>query len=155
MQENTENKKIKNATEIEYMGIIFRSVLERDIYKYLVEHNYSVQHEPVKFVIWEGHKPKIPVFERFKDRKAHRRIWGRHSYKMLDITYTPDFILNYNDKIFVIEAKGYENDVFPYKKKLFIEYLEKHHPDYTFMEIFSLKELKEALKIIENEKETE
>lgn len=154
MQENAENKKIKNATEIEYMGITFRSVLERNIYKYLVEHNYSVQHEPVKFIIWEGHEPKIPVFERFKNRKTHLKVWGKNSYKMKDITYTPDFILKYGDKTYIIEAKGFENDVFPYKKKLFIEYLEKYHPDYTFMEIFSLKELREALKIIENEKET-
>lgn len=69
--------------KINYNGIVFDSELEVDYYKYLVEQQKS------RIVATFTYHPTIPI----------------------DITknnsYTPDFIVFYNDRIEIIETKGY------------------------------------------------
>lgn len=93
------NKKVRNATPNEYDGIKFKSKLETYVYKQLKAHNLKAEYEPTKYEL-------LPAFI-FKEKKIR------------PITYTPDFV---NDK-FIIECKGYPNEKFPLKLKLFYYYL--------------------------------
>ena len=69
---NAENKKIKNASPLEYDGISFKSKLEKMIYQILKENGFPVEYEPHKFVIWEGFRPTIPFYNKDKKLNFHR-----------------------------------------------------------------------------------
>ena len=148
-----ENKKVKNATLCEYDGIRFKSILEMDSYIVLKEEGFNPEYEKKTFHIWEGKKFLVPCYEQFKDRKLHKKVWGLNSYKPLDVKYTPDFTFfictsSGAMRLIIIECKGKENDVYPYKKKLFRTYLETNHPDSIFFEIHSKKQLCSAVEVI-------
>jgi hypothetical protein len=46
-----------------------------------------------------------------------------------------------------------ENDVFPIKKKLFRAWLEEHYPKSIYFEIYTKRQLLQAIDIINNLKE--
>lgn len=143
-----ENKKIRNATPLVYDNIHFKSRLEVMIYKTLTQYGFKVYYEPTKYTIWTGFKPTIPFYT--KDKKT--RMLKLDDKKLIDITYTPDFITEKGNIVIIIEAKGFENDVFPYKKKLFRKYIEDVNQEtgqeILFFEIFTKKQLLQAIDII-------
>lgn len=126
----SQNKKIKNATPIEADGIKFRSKLELYTYKKLKEANIVTEYEQHKYEL-------LPAF-----------IF--HGKKIRAITYLPDFVGNG----FVIECKGYSNDAFPLRKKLFEFWLSVHEPETQYHVVRTQKEvdqLVETLKSLNNE----
>lgn len=139
----SENKKIKNATPTSYNGIQFKSKLEVNCYKTLLQHGFKPLYEERTFVIWQGFKPTVPFYNRRKKTKSLELDSG----KLRDITYTPDLTFTANGKLVIIECKGLEDPVFPVKKKLFRGYLEDH-PDTLYFEIRSTRELLKAIDII-------
>lgn len=145
------NKKIKNATPLEYNGIKFKSRLEVMIYKTLLQEGFNPQYEPTTYIIWQGFKPIIP----FYDKDIHTKLLKLNDKKVIDIKYTPDFIFHYNQTLVVIEAKGMENDVFYIKKKLFRAYLEDMYLQAgiksMYFEVYTKKQLLQAIEIIKNE----
>lgn len=141
-----ENKKIKNATPLEYEGISFKSKLEKMVYQTLREQNFPVEYEPRKFIIWEGFKPTVP----FYNKDTHTRMLKLEDKKIINISYTPDFLINYNDYLVIIEAKGMENNCFYLKKKMFRKWLEDHEPKSIYFEIYTKKQLLQAIDIIKN-----
>lgn len=145
----SENKKIRNAHSLEYDGIVFKSKLETVIYRILKERGFPVKYEPHKYVLWEGFKPTVPFFN--KDKRT--RLLRQDTKKLLNITYTPDFVFEHKGYLVVIEAKGMENDVFPIKKKLFRAWLEEHYPKSIYFEIYTKRQLLQAIDIINNLKE--
>ena len=127
----SQNKKIKNATPIEADGIKFRSKLELYTYKKLKEANIVTEYEQHKYEL-------LPAF-----------IF--HGKKIRAITYLPDFV----GKGFVIECKGYANDSFPLRKKLFEFWLSVHEPETQYHVVRTQKEvdqLVETLKSLNNER---
>ena len=143
------NHKVKNATPLEYNNIQFKSRLEVMIYKTLLQEGFNVQYEPTKYIIWEGFKPNVSFYN--KDKKT--RMLKLDNKRLIDITYTPDFVFEYKDTTIVIEAKGFENDTFPIKKKLFRKWLESQNSKgnkYIFFEIFTKRQLMQAIDIIKN-----
>lgn len=148
MQGLSNNRKIRNATPLEYDGITFKSKLEVMIYKTLKEEGFPVKYEPEKISIWEGFKPTVP----FYDKDNVSRLLKLHMTKLLNITYTPDFMFTYNGYQVIVEAKGFVNDVFPIKLKLFRAWLEDH-PKSIYFEIHSKKQLLQAVDIIKNLKQ--
>ena len=126
----SQNKKIKNATPIEVDGIKFRSKLELYTYKKLKEANIVTEYEQHKYEL-------LPAF-----------IF--HGKKIRAMTYLPDFV----GKGFVIECKGYANDSFPLRKKLFEFWLSVHEPETQYHIVRTQKEvdqLVETLKSLNNE----
>ena len=95
-RKTTINKKVRNATTNEYDGIKFKSKLETYVYKQLKAHNLKADYEPIKFEL-------IPSF----------KFCGKTIRAM---TYTPDFV---GDN-FIIEAKGFANETWPLKWKMFL-----------------------------------
>ena len=138
------NKKIKNATQNTVDGINFKSRLEAIIYKILKEKGFDPKYEPFKFTIWEGYRPTVP----FYDRNSNTGLLRCNKKKLISITYTPDFCFEYKNLFVIIEAKGMENDVFPIKKKLFRKYLESWKRPVVYFEIYSKKQLLQAIEII-------
>lgn len=144
MQKLVENKKIKNATPLEYDGISFKSKLEKMTYQTLKENDFPVEYEPRKFTIWEGFKPTVPFYN--KDKTT--RMLKLENKKIISITYTPDFVFTYNGYLVIIEDKGMENDCFYLKKKMFRKWLEENHPKSIFFEIYTKKQLLQAIETI-------
>ena len=138
------NKKIIGATAKEHNGIKFKSKLEVAIYNMLLQEGFEPKYEEEKYTIWEGFYPKVPFYN--KDKAT--RLLKIEKGKLRDITYTPDFTFKYKDTLVIIEAKGFENDVFPVKKKLFRKYLETNIPKSLYFEIYTQKQLKQAINII-------
>lgn len=140
------NKKIKNANPLEYRGIKFKSRLEKMTYVTLKEAGFPVKYEPIKFVVWDGFRPTVPFYN--KDRVS--RLLKPEMKKVMDITYTPDFVFYHNKYMVVIEAKGIENDTFPIKKKLFRKWLQENKQKSIYFEIFTKRQLLQAIEIIKN-----
>lgn len=143
----TVNKKIKNATPLSYKGIEFKSKLEVMCYKTLQEFGFNPLYEEQVFTIWQGFKPTVPFYNRRKKTKTLER----ETVKIKDITYCPDFTFYAGGKLIIIECKGFEDHVFPIKKKLFRGFLEGH-PNTIYFEIRSKKELLKAIEIIQHGK---
>lgn len=138
------NKKIKNACAKSFNNIVFKSQLEVVIYKELFRAGFNPKYEERKFVIWEGIKPTKPFYNRDIQTKMLKLDMG----KMRDITYTPDFTFEYKNHLIIIEAKGFENDTFPIKKKLFRGLLEKMETSVIYLEIYTKKQLLQAIEIL-------
>ena len=141
--ERVENAKVINATPCSYNGIDFKSKLEMNIYKAIESEGYAPLYEPITFTIWNGFKPRIPFY---KKNKSSRKM-ALENTKIRDITYTPDFIFDYCNHKIIIEAKGFCNDVFPIKKKLFRKWLEEH-PECLYFEVYSKKNILQTIDII-------
>lgn len=138
----TQNKKIKNATAKTYNGINFRSSLEVRLYKYLLSKNIDTEYEPETIIIWEGKHFSVPFYSTIG------RNFKKITTKTRAIHYTPDFIIYYNGYKIYLEAKGFTNDVFPYKAKLFRSWLETQPKELKlcFAVVHSIKELEFVLK---------
>lgn len=140
-----ENKKIKNARESVFNGITFKSKLEESFYKTLKAANLDPNYELMKFIVIDGFRPTVPFYNRSKSK-----VFKLDMSKVRDITYTPDFTLLYNDTLFIIEAKGIENDTYPLKKKLFRRLLESMKVPCVYFEVHTKRELLEVIKIIKS-----
>lgn len=140
-----ENRKIKNATPEVCLDIRFKSQLEAMVYKTLLQAGFKPEYEKHKYVIWSGFKPTVPFYTR--DRKKRNVL---NLTKTIDITYTPDFYMEYEGLKVIIEAKGQVNDVFPYKFKMFRKYIEElpDKDDYIILEVFTKKQLLESIEIV-------
>ena len=124
------NRKVKNATPLEYDGIEFKSRLEAVTYQQFKEAGFNIQYEPCKYVLWRGFKPTIPFYNRKKaTKKSNVAGLKLDNKKLLDTTYTPDFQFKYKGYLIIIESKGIETEVFLIKKKLFRQYLEQNVPN--------------------------
>lgn len=140
-----ENKKIKNATKTQSSGIEFKSQLEALIYKVLIEHNIVPEYEGRTFEFVPRLRPTVPFFNRIG------KVFGLDMKPLQPITYTPDFTFLHNGMLVIIEAKGFENDVYPVKRNLFRRYLEDLEQPSLFFEVRTKREVLEALRIVMTE----
>lgn len=151
------NKKVKNANPYRYQdleeGIIidFKSKLEMDAYLLLKKEGLKPKYEHYMFILMPEFKPTIPFYRStkclpFREQKA----------KVSEITYTPDFYIEYKNTVAIVEMKGFPNDVYPVKKKLFRSLLEEKADKskrIIFFEVKSLREIKKAIEIIKDDTE--
>ena len=119
------NKKVINATEVTINGIKYRSKLEARCAQILKENNISFEYEPLKIEY-------IPKFEYYGEK--YRAAF-----------YTPDFII---DNKYILEIKGFPNEVYRYKKKLVLLKLlnDVNYTKYRFFEIKTITQLKQWIK---------
>ena len=142
-----ENRKIKNATPTALNGITLRSKLEGKLFKVLEDEGFNPKYEPYKFHIWKGFKPSVPFYA--KDIRT--KSIALRATKLIDITYTPDIVFEYNGYTVFVEVKpDFMNDVYPYKEKLFRQYMETEMPDIKpiFVRVGTIRNLKEFIKIL-------
>lgn len=122
----TKNKKVRNATQIVYDNIQFKSKLEAYCYKRLKEANINFKYEEDTFELLSKFEYHDTCFESYKDGKTW--LMGEKNNKVRAIKYTPDFTNTHDG--WIIECKGNANETFPIKWKLFKEYLFKNNLHY-------------------------
>ena len=153
------NKKIRNATVCHTGNITFKSQLEKTVYNCLLQEGFNPQYEPKTFTLIDPFESTTPFYDKETDTQfKKRREAGDTTPKMLvkkgnavqGIRYTPDFYFRYGELDVYIEAKGMENDVFYIKKKLFRRWLDMQ-PGYSiYFEIYTKKQLLQAIQIIKD-----
>lgn len=116
----TINKKVRNAESKEVNGIKFRSKLEAFTYNKLLEAGISnFTYEKDKFVLQTGFESTNISYEVNSNKQ-----FDILDFKIRPITYTPDFCcINDKKEGWIIEVKGFANDAFPIKWKMFKKYL--------------------------------
>lgn len=114
--------KVKNATPNEYDSIKFRSKLETYTYKKLKEAKIKADYEKHRFEL-------LPAF-----------TFGEKKYRPM--TYLPDFV----GDGFIIECKGYPNEAWPLREKLFNYYLYRREIDVKFYIVHNQKQVDELIK---------
>jgi len=134
--------KIRNATKIEKDGIVFRSKLELYTYSKLKENKISFEYESTRFVLIDKFTYPKDSYESYKSTKGKK--FEKRSDKIRPMTYLPDFI-NKKDS-WVIEVKGFANDSFPLRWKLF-KYITKDNP-YTLYLPSTRKEVDEVISLL-------
>ena len=117
-QKKKKEGKVKNATPTEYDRIKFRSKLEVYTYKKLREAKINADYEKHRFEL-------LPAFVALSGKK----------YRAM--TYLPDFV----GKDFIIECKGFPNESWPLRKKLFEYALVRSNLHYNFYEVHTQKEV--------------
>lgn len=120
--------RVRNARRKQVDGINFRSLLEAFCYQKLKDAGIKCEYETKKFVLLEGFHYNATRLEDngktgYNDKQKH---------KVRDITYTPDF-LDPKGR-WIIECKGYANERFPLKWKMFMKQLnEQDDPPVLFV----------------------
>ena len=142
------NKKVRNATVLEYYGITFKSKLELYCYKKLKEANIKFQYEKVKYELVPSFKFENDSYELYK--KKGERYFGPQKKLVRAVTYTPDFVGQHNGRKFIIETKGNPNDAFPLRWKLFKRYLYDNEIQCTIYMPRNQKQVDEVVELIKN-----
>lgn len=123
------NSKIKNAKSVQLTnGLKFRSKLELFTYNKLIENGIKdFDYEKDKFVLMEGFTFPNQSVESFEVTENDRKVpkFDVITDNIRSITYLPDFTcVNHESKTgWIIECKGYSNDAFPLKWKMFKNWL--------------------------------
>lgn len=140
-----ENKKIRGTKKVVYNDITFKSTLEANFYKIMLQFGLKPLYEPITYVIFPSTKTTVPFYTKGKNKEL--KLDNR---SLRPITYTPDFILNYNGHFIIIEAKGKKNDTYPLKIKMFRSLMERwiHKP--IFFEVYTQKQLLQAIEMIKS-----
>lgn len=138
------NKKVVNATKITFEGIDFKSKTELRVYQKLYSLGYHPLYEPDTFIIWKGSFRPSKVWYIDGEPQVTKK---NKTLLVGDWHYTPDFKISKDNKIIYIEVKGKPNDVYPYKRKLFLKYIDSL-PNVYFAEIHSVKGLVDFLSKI-------
>lgn len=149
--------KFKNQDST-FNGINFKSKLEISCYKKLIEAGFNPEYEKQKFVLFNGFRlpENVAYFTQLKtnnEGKIHT-IFKNDTRKIRDITYLPDFYFTYKEYEIYFDTKGKANDVYPLKKKLFLNMLNnisiQTGKKYLFFEPHNVKQIKESILIIQN-----
>lgn len=153
-----ENKKVRNAKEVVYDNIKFKSTLEERAYKFLKNSNVSFQYEPKTFVLQEGFMPTIPFYEPNGKTVVRKYTKKGSDYKVKSMKYTPDFIVTFPNILGIIEMKGNPNDRYPMVEKLFRKYLESSNDfdrKVAFFRVKTITQLSNVLMLLKELNENE
>lgn len=123
-----------------YDGIDFQSLLEKSMYKLLKEANIDVEYEKHSFTVFDALVYPQACYEGTK-----KKLYNKGS-KIRPITYTPDFV-DPNGK-WIIETKGYANESFPLRWKLFKKHLKENNLAYVLFMPRNKEQCKEVLELI-------
>lgn len=116
-------------------GIQYKSSLEAQIARLLKNYNLFEGYENETFTLMNSWRFEHPCFEGGKLKKSHA---------VRAIKYTPDFV----GKTFIIEAKGYPDEKFPLKWKLFKLHLKVNKDKRMLFLVKNIKEAKKAITVI-------
>lgn len=147
----SKNRKIIGAEKTEYKGIRFKSKLEKTCYDILTESKLNFSYESEKIILWEG--VKLTNIKCFKPSKIkYNKDLIEYNRALLNITYTPDFVIIKDNYKIYFDVKGISNDTYPIKMKMFLKYLENKKDEYNYMffEPHNIRQIKWAVEYIKN-----
>ena len=128
-------------TEVD--GIKFRSKLEAFTYGKLKVNNIIHEYESEKYVLLDGFHYTSDSYE--QSTKGYR---NRGEEKVRAITYLPDFLCP--NRTWIIECKGFANDRFPLKWKMFKKHLLDNNKSCKLFVPKNQKQVLETIEIIKN-----
>ena len=132
--------KVKNAKQSIYDGKNFKSNLELYCYKQLKEAKIKVKYEETTFTIFDA-----MIYPQACYEGTTKKLYNNGS-KIRPITYTPDFV-DPKGK-FIIETKGYANESFPLRWKLFKKHLKDNNHHYVLFMPRNKKQVDEVVELI-------
>ena len=132
--------KVKNAKKSTYNGKNFQSNLELYCYKELEKAKVPVEYEEQTFTIFNA-----LVYPQACYEGTSKKLYNKGS-KIRPITYTPDFV-DPSGK-FIIETKGYANESFPLRWKLFKKHLKDNNHHYVLFMPRNKKQVDEVVDLI-------
>lgn len=147
--------KIKNASKCLYDGVNFSSKLEMFCYKQLKEADIDFIYQPESIELIPSFELNFKCYEDIGRivRDENKKV--KYSTKRFDVTnkvrsisYTPDF--SCCNGLYIIETKGFSNDAFPMRWKLYKQYLMKNGFTGILMMPENQKEILECIKIIKS-----
>lgn len=127
----------RSGHKIEKYGIQFDSLLELDIYDEFLSRGIELKRgEPIE--VFDAFK--TPIFCYSNDNKKFE--FKREKQSIKGVSYTPDFVLRVTEKTVnpktgaertdgynvYIEAKGFANETFRYRWKLFKHWIDVYEP---------------------------
>ena len=137
-------KKVRNAKSKEVDGIKFRSLLEAHCYRQLRDAGIPANYEKKKYVLMEGFHYSNESYE----DNGKTGYQDKQKYKVRDITYTHDFVDPQGR--WIIECKGFANERFPLKWKMFKKLLmESPDPPVLFVPRNQKQNIETIQKILE------
>ena len=140
MKKKKYRSKVKNAKKSSYKGLDFKSNLELHCYKKLEEAKVPVKYEKKTFTIFPAMVYPLACYE-----GTTKKLYNKGS-KIRPITYTPDFV-DPKGK-FIIETKGYANESFPLRWKLFKKHLKENNHHYVLFMPRNKKQVDEVVELI-------
>jgi len=132
--------KVKNAKKSTYKGLDFKSNLELHCYKKLETAKIEVKYEEETFTIFPA-----TIYPQACYEGTSKKLYNKGS-KIRPITYTPDFV-DPKGK-FIIETKGYANESFPLRWKLFKKHLKDNNHHYVLFMPRNKKQVDEVVELI-------
>ena len=130
--------KVKNAVKNIYKGIQFQSKLELACYKELESNQIDVEYEKHTYTIFDA-----TVYPQACYEGTPKKLYNKGS-KIRPITYTPDFVDPHGK--WIIETKGYANESFPLRWKLFKKHLKDNNHHYV---LFMPRNKKQVVEVVE------
>jgi hypothetical protein len=141
------NKKIKGAVSVEFNNIKFKSRLEKACYQRLLNSGLTFFYEPERIVIFPGRRLGRATY--FQPDSRNKKKVGAAIKPLLPITYTPDFLVVVDNNWCYFDVKGYANDRYPLKKKMFLSYLDEIvNKNCYFFEVHSVAQIDHTIQII-------
>ena len=103
---------------------VFKSGLELYCYKQLKASGLDFKYEPTSFELVPKEKLHFDIYKKGRKQKDGSKPFKKMVTKTSQpISYKPDFVIYYNDEIvYVIETKGYANESFAIRVKLWYSY---------------------------------
>lgn len=139
--------KTKKKKNLSFAGVTYKSSLELSMGVLLTEAGINFEYEPKRLELVEGFDFPFKSFERQSNGKGD--MVNRGEKKLIGITYTPDFV----GEDFIIETKGYANESFPLRYKLFKKWLADQAYDPNKFAIYKpqkVSECEQVIKLIQN-----
>jgi hypothetical protein len=125
-----------------FKGIEYKSTLERNMAMLLTSAKIPFEYEPTKFTVMEGFKFPFKSYERQTNGKGD--MIDRGGKKIQGIHYTPDFI----GDGFIIETKGFANETFPMRWKMFKKLLVDDGYDPNTLVIYKPQKISECEEVV-------
>lgn len=132
--------KVKNAKKSTFDGKDFKSNLELHCYKQLKTSKIDVEYEDTTFTIF----PAL-VYPQACYEGTTKKLYNKGS-KIRAITYTPDFVDPHGK--WIIETKGYANESFPLRWKLFKKHLKDTKQQYVLFMPRNKAQVDEVVELI-------
>jgi len=137
-KKRTKGRSMIKSKKSSYNGIDFQSLLEKRMYQMLHEAGVSVDYEKHSFTIFDA-----LVYPQACYEGTAKKLYNKGS-KVRPITYTPDFV-DPNGK-WIIETKGYANESFPLRWKMFKRHLKENNLTYV---LFMPRNRAQCLEVLE------
>lgn len=143
------NKKIIGATSTELDGITFDSKSEKTFYQKLKQAGIEFTYNSDKITLVD--KCKLNKVKFYCPKLSSSSTLDIYTRPILSLTYTPDFTIKVGNYICYVEIKGYANDRYPIKRKLFLNHLEGLEDyNYLFFEVHNHKQMDHTIEIIKS-----